>query len=99
MLGVSAAGVAAPPAGVVDQRFLTDVRSRGHTVTPGTDEELLILAARNVCLLRDNRTYVQRRATLSGAEVEAIQRAFGDDPQGFIKIAMETYCASPVLRR
>jgi len=99
MLGVSAAGVAAPPAGVVDQRFLTDVRSRGHTVTPGTDEELLILAARNVCLLRDNRTYVQRRATLSGEEVEAIRRAFGDDPQGFIKIAMGTYCASPVLRR
>ena len=41
-----------------------------------------------LCLLRDNRTYVQRRATLSGEEVEAIQRAFGDDPQGFIKIAM-----------
>jgi hypothetical protein len=31
--------------------------------------------------------------------VEAIRRAFGDDPQGFIKIAMATYCASPVLRR
>ena len=93
MLGVSAAGVAGPPAGVVDQRFLTDVRSHGHVVAPGTDEEVLISAARKLCLLRDSRTYVQRRATLTGQEVDAIRRIFGDDPHGFIKIATRTYCS------
>jgi hypothetical protein len=93
MLGVSAAGVAAPPAAVVDQRFLTDVRTRGHIVTPGTDEEVLISAARKLCLLTDSRTYVQRRATLTGQEVDGIRRAFGGDSQAFIKIAIGVYCS------
>ncbi len=93
MLGVSAAGVAEPPAGVVDQRFLTELRHRGHVVAPGTDEEVLISAARKLCGLRDGRTSVQRRAALTGQEVDGIRRVFGDDPQAFIKVATKTYCA------
>ena len=54
---------------------------------------MLISAARKLCLLRDSRTYVQRRATLTGQEVDAIRRMFGDDPQGFIRIATKAYCS------
>jgi hypothetical protein len=93
MLGVSAAGVAAPPPGVVDTRFLTDLRSRGHTVEPGTDEELLISAARKVCVLRDGRAYQQRRSVLTSQEVDAVRRSFGDDTLGFIDVAGSTYCS------
>lgn len=93
MLGVSAAGVAAPPPAVVDQRFLADLRSRGHVVAPGTDEELLVSAARKVCELRDDRTSVQRRATLIGEEAAAVRRSFGDDPHEFVRIATKTYCS------
>jgi hypothetical protein len=93
MLGVSAAGVAAPPPGVVDQRFLTDLRGRGHAVAQGTDEELIISAARKLCVLVDGRTYEQRRSILTSQEVDAVRRSFGDDPQVFVRIAVSGYCS------
>lgn len=92
MLGVSAAGVAEPPRAVVDLRFLTDLRERGHVVAPGTDEELIISAGRKLCVLIDGQTSRQRRSILTSAEVDAIRRSFGADPQGFIKLATRTYC-------
>jgi hypothetical protein len=61
MLGLSAAGVAEPPAAAVDQRFLVDVRERGHVVAVGTDEELLVSAARKLCKRRDTQSYEKRR--------------------------------------
>jgi hypothetical protein len=93
MLGVSAAGVAGPPSAVVDQKFLADLRSRGHVVAPGADEELLVSAALKMCELRDSRTYVQRQGTLTGAEVAAVRRVFGDDPQVFVRLATAAYCS------
>ena len=93
MLGVSAAGVAAPPAGVVDQRFLADLRDRGHVVAPGTDEELIISAARKLCVLVDGQTYQQRRSILTSQEVDAVRRSFGDDSQVFVRIAVSRYCS------
>lgn len=93
MLGVSAAGVAGPPNAVVDQRFLADLRDRGHPVAPGSDEELLVSAGLKMCELRDNRTYVRRQGTLTGAEVAAVRRVFGDDPQAFVRFATKTYCS------
>ena len=93
VLGVSAAGVAEPPATAVDQRFLVDVRGRGHAVSVGTDEELLVSAARKLCVRRESQTYVQRRTgALNSEELDAVKRSFGDDSQAFIKLATRTYC-------
>lgn len=93
MLGLSAAGVAEPPAAAVDQRFLVDVRERGHVVAVGTDEELLVSAARKLCKRRDTQSYEKRRtATLNSDELEAVQRSFGGDSQAFIKLATRSYC-------
>jgi hypothetical protein len=92
VLGVSAAGVAAPPAAAVDQRFLLDAR-RDHAVVASTDEELLVSAARKLCVRRDGQTYTQRRTgALNSDELEAVRRSFGDDSQAFIKLATRTYC-------
>ena len=91
MLGVSAAGVAGPPPGVIDQRFLADLRAGGHVVAPA-DEESLVSAALKMCELQDARTYVQRQGTLTGAEVAAVRRSFGADPQAFVRLATTTYC-------
>ena len=90
---VRAAGVAAPPPGVVDQRFLTELRERGHAVAQGTDEELIISAARKFCVLRDGQTSEQRRSTLTSEEVDAVRRSFGDDSQVFVRIALSRYCS------
>lgn len=92
MLGVSAAGVAAPPVGTVDQRFAMDLRGRGRAVSDA-DAALLVAAARKMCALRDARTSVQRQATLTGDEVAAVRRSFGDDPQVFVRLATTTYCS------
>jgi hypothetical protein len=93
MLGLSAAGVAEPPAAAVDQRFLVDVRERGHVVAVGTDEELLVSAARKLCKRRDTQSYEKRRtAALNSDELEAVQRSFGADSQAFIKLATRSYC-------
>ena len=93
VLGVSAAGVAGPPRPSADQRFLTEVRSQGHTVAAGADEALVASAARKLCGRRDGRTYVERRAaTLTSDELDAVKRSFGDDSQDFIKLATNTYC-------
>ena len=93
MLGLSAAGVAEPPAAAVDQRFLVDVRERGHVVAVGTDEELLVSAARKLCKRRDTQSYEKRRtAALNSDELEAVKRSFGGDSQAFIKLATRSYC-------
>lgn len=94
VLGVSGAGVAAPPPAAVDHGFLVDVRGGGRAVGAPSDDELLVSAARKLCERRDSRTYVQRRAaTLTSEELAAVNRTFGDDAQGFIKLATRTYCA------
>ena len=94
MLGVSAAGVAAPPRAAVDQHFLAEVRGHGHAVAQGEDEALVVSAARKICQRRDGRTYVQRRgATLTSDELAAVKRSFGDDSQGFIAVATGTFCS------
>jgi hypothetical protein len=94
MLGVSAAGVAAPPRAAVDQHFLAEVRGHGHAVAQGEDEALVVSAARKICQRRDSRTYVQRRgATLTSDELAAVKRSFGDDSQGFIAVATDTFCS------
>jgi hypothetical protein len=93
VLGVSAAGVAEPPAAAVDQRFLVDVRGRGHEVAAGTDEALLVSAARKLCVRRESQTSLQRRTgTLNSEELGAVERSFGGDSQAFIKLATRTYC-------
>ena len=94
VLGVSAAGVAAPPRAAVDQHFLAEVRGHGHAVAQGEDEALVVSAARKICQRRDGRTYVQRRGgTLTSDELAAVKRSFGDDSQGFIALATDAYCA------
>jgi hypothetical protein len=94
VLGVSAAGVAAPPRAAVDQRFLLEVRGHGHAVAEGADEALVASAARKLCERRDGRTYVQRRAaTLTSDELAAVKRSFGDDSQSFIALATDAYCS------
>ena len=94
VLGVSAAGVAAPPRAAVDQHFLAEVRGHGHAVAQGEDEALVVSAARKICQRRDGRTYVQRRgATLTSDELAAVKRSFGDDSQGFIAVATDTFCS------
>jgi Protein of unknown function (DUF732) len=94
VLGVSAAGVAAPPRAAVDQHFLAELRGHGHAVAQGEDEALVVSAARKICQRRDSRTYVQRRAaTLTRDELAAVKRSLGDDPQGFIAVATDTFCS------
>jgi hypothetical protein len=94
VLGVSGAGVAAPPRAAVDEHFLAEVRGHGHPVAQGEDEALVVSAARKLCERRDSRTYVQRRAaTLTSDELAAVKRSFGDDPQGFIAVATDTFCS------
>ena len=94
VLGVSAAGVAAPPRAAVDQHFLAEVRGHGHAVAEGWDEGLVVSAARKLCQRRDGRTYMQRRAaTLTSDEIAAVKRSFGADSQGFIALAPDSYCS------
>ena len=94
VLGVSAAGVAAPPRASVDQHFLVEVRGHGHPVPEGVDEALVVSAARKLCVRRDGRTYVERRAgALTSDELAAVKRSFGDDSQGFIALATDAYCS------
>ena len=94
VLGVSAAGVAAPPRAAVDHHFLAEIRGHGHPVAAGWDEVIVVSAARKICQRRDSRTYMERRAaTLTRDELAAVKRSFGDDSQGFIAVATGTFCS------
>ena len=77
-----------------DQRFVAAVRAEGRTVEPGTTQVLVVSAAHKLCQRRDGETYSERRdATLSGDEIEAVRRTFGDDDRAFTKVALRTYCS------
>ena len=77
-----------------DQRFVAAVQSQGHSVAQGTDEALVIQAARKVCdSQRTDITAAQRRASaLTENEIDAVQRTFGDDSPAFISVAKRSYC-------
>jgi hypothetical protein len=77
-----------------DQRFVAAVQAQGRTVGPGTDQALVIQAARKVCESRQGEaTAAERRASaLTADEIEAVRRTFGDDSPAFIKAAKRSYC-------